>query len=290
MPQSPIIDFLMEARVISAETAELFDEPCRDADIRVYRDTQSGVIYLDPAFSGKNLNYYDTKYTAGSALPRNEMDVLDTDRRSAILTPLISGKVWLDFGCGPGYQLRRNSTLCSKHLGIELNAMDRESLSRDGFSVSPHLNDTGPLQPDVISMFHVIEHLPDAVDILQKLHQLSPAHTKLVIEVPHARDWLIQHGPTEFRHFTFWSEHLVLHTRQSLQLLLARSGWAVMQEIAVQRYPVWNHLHWLSQKRPSGFNASISDPAALELKRSYESYLAARDQTDTLVILAQKKT
>lgn len=290
MPKSPIIDFLTEARLISVDTAELFDEPCRDADIKVYRDTQSGVIYLDPAFIGKNLHYYDTKFTAGSAIPRNEMDELDTKRRSELLIPLISGKVWLDFGCGPGYQLRRNSNLCRQHLGIELNEMDRQSLSQDGFSVSDDLNAVSELRPDVISMFHVLEHLPDAKGILQQLHQLSPDHTQLIIEVPHARDWLIQHGPTEFRHFTFWSEHLVLHTRQSLQLLLAKSGWEVKQHIAVQRYPVWNHLHWLSQKKPSGFNATVSDPSAMALKQSYESYLASRDQTDTLLIFAHKTT
>lgn len=288
MEKAPIFNFLTRAGLISSDTACLFDETCRDASIKVYRDSRSSVIYLDPEFIGKSNQYYDSKFTGGSAIPRNEVDALDTERRSDILIPLISGKTWVDFGCGPGYQIRRNSHVCRNYLGIELNEMDRESLNQDGYYVSNDLDAISEIKPDVISLFHVLEHLSDPVAILKKLNQMSLNQTQLLVEVPHARDWLIQNGPTEFRSFTFWSEHLVLHTRQSLQLLLAEGGWSVISEIALQRYPVWNHLHWLGQKRPSGFNEAIHDVSACALQKSYENYLATRDQTDTLLFYCKK--
>ena len=47
----------------------------------------------------------------------------------------------------------------------------------------------------------------------------------MIIEVPHARDFLIEtFDINSFKDFTFWSEHLILHTKESLVAFAKESG------------------------------------------------------------------
>lgn len=289
MHERPVFQLMRQGGFISPEKAELLAPACRDEAVSVFQDSQSKVIYLDPDYPGKSDSYYSSKLVPSSAIPRNDMDLLDTQRRSVLLQPYIAGKRWLDFGCGPGYQLRHNYGCSKSHLGIELNASNREALSTDGFNVSERLIDAMAFKPQVVSLFHVLEHLPDPVQILQQLHKSADQQATLLVEVPHSRDWLIQHGPEAFKQFTFWSEHLILHTRASLQYVLERSGWQVEHVIAVQRYPVWNHLQWCLRQKPTGCTATPNDNAALALQQAYEQFLASRDQTDTLLAVATRR-
>ena len=70
-------------------------------------------------------------------------------------------------------------------------------------------------------MFHVLEHIPYQIDTLKILKSKLKKGGKIIIEVPHAEDFLIlQEELKEFKNFTFWSEHLILHTYKSLKSIL----------------------------------------------------------------------
>ncbi|MBV2127875.1 class I SAM-dependent methyltransferase [Arsukibacterium indicum] len=289
MQSKPVFQLMRQGGFISSEKSLLLADSCRDEKISVFQDPNSKLIYLDPHYQGKAEDYYSKKVVPSSAIPRNDMDVIDTERRSALLKPFIAGKRWLDFGCGPGYQLREDSRLSAGHLGVELNSSNCEALSNDGYNVSSSLADVSAFRPQVVSMFHVMEHLADPANILQQLSSFATENATLLVEVPHAGDWLLQHGPAAFKSFTFWSEHLILHTRASLQYVLEQSGWHLQHIIAVQRYPVWNHLQWCLQQKPTGFTATPFDSAASALQLAYEQFLASRDQTDTLIAVATRR-
>ncbi|MFP8965854.1 class I SAM-dependent methyltransferase [Pokkaliibacter sp. CJK22405] len=284
-----IFDFLTQQGLIETASSRRISDQCRDAAVAVFRDQASGVVYLDPQRAGKGqgyTEYYTDKSSQGSARFRNEMDQADSLRRSDILAPLITGKVWLDFGCGPGYQLRQDAHLARSATGVELNAGDRNLLQADGFHVVGQLETT--IKPQVISLFHVLEHLLEAPRILRELYDAADKNALLIIEVPHGKDWILTHGPEAYRQFTFWSEHLVLHTHESLRKLLTHCGWQVTQELGVQRYPAWNHFHWLTEEKPSGLKATVMDASARQLQQAYEAFHAARNTTDTLLFVAVK--
>ncbi len=289
MQEKPVFTTLRQGRFIQQHNAVLLSEHCRDAQVKVFQDSVSGVIYLDPHYNGREQDYYINKVIPSSPIPRNDMDIADTLRRSALLRPYLANKRWLDFGCGPGYQLRHDSSLAKAHLGLELNSANLMALQQDGYQVADQLTSAESFQPELISLFHVLEHLDDPVSSLHNISQSASPQARLIVEVPHGRDWLVQNGPTVFRDFTFWSEHLVLHTRESLRYLLEQAGWQVEQVCAVQRYPVWNHLAWFKQGQPTGLGATLAEPTSLALHQAYEAYLAARDQTDTLLALARRK-
>ena len=105
--------------------------------------------------------------------------------------------------------------------------------------------------------------------------------------MPHARDFLISNlRLQEFIDFTLWSQHLVLHTRDSLRLLLADAGFNNIVIQGVQRYGVSNHLHWLSTKKPGGHRSLISALETPELQLAYQNALSKIDATDTLTVIA----
>lgn len=105
----------------------------------------------------------------------------------------------------------------------------------------------------------------------------------MIIEVPHARDALFTlYDCEEFKKFTFWSEHLVLHTRHSLQLLLKAAGYPEHQVMGYQRYPLANHLYWMAKGEPGGHD-KWHMLASKEVQSSYSSVLSGIDRTDTLI-------
>ena len=111
---------------------------------------------------------------------------------------------------------------------------------------------------------------------------------KLIIEVPHAKDFLIlQSELKEFKDFTFWSEHLILHTQKSLKTFLLKSGFKKIKIQFYQRYNFSNHLGWFLKKKPGGhlFYKGFSNK---KLDKVYKDNLIKLGQTDTLIAIAQK--
>jgi hypothetical protein len=138
-------------------------------------------------------------------------------------------------------------------------------------------------------MFHVLEHLPDPLPILKTLRDITgPSQGVLVVEVPHARDFLINEVHCQpFIDFTLWSQHLVLHTRESLKRLLQAAGFNDVSIYGLQRYGLANHLTWLSKGKPGGHKGPLSHFENPALSNAYHSALASKDNTDTLIAIAR---
>jgi hypothetical protein len=129
---------------------------------------------------------------------------------------------------------------------------------------------------------HVLEHLYEPIEILRQIKYKMSHKTLLIIEVPHANDFLIKHYECEaFKKFTFWSEHLILHTEKSLIKLLQIVGFSKINIKYYQRYNVYNHLHWLNKGQPGGHKKTKWNDN--ELIISYNNFLNKNKMTDTLV-------
>lgn len=287
-----ILDLLSSLRLISKEDLVPYAAAVRDrADIAVLRCRHSGVILLSRT-DHIDQAYYEAKAAPERVVLADQAPVLlpdpgDTERRTADLTGLVGNRRWLDFGTGAGWILDALESKAVLAEGIEPNARQRQAALARGRRVHAGLEDAGDAY-DVVTLFHVLEHLADPVGVLRSLAARMAAGATLVVEVPHARDFLLETLDCEaFRRFTLWSEHLVLHTRQSLSGVLGAAGFAEVTVKAVQRYPLANHLHWLRHGRPGGHRAwtFIDTPA---LAAAYGAALADIDQTDTLVAFARK--
>ncbi|BBH54087.1 hypothetical protein JCM31447_25440 [Fluviispira sanaruensis] len=137
-------------------------------------------------------------------------------------------------------------------------------------------------------MFHVFEHLKNPIEILASIYEKLKINSYLIIEVPHARDALISwFDIDEFKKFSFWSEHLILHTRESLRIIVESIGLNVISIEGIQRYPLSNHLYWLTNKKPGG-HLLWNQFSSKTLNSEYENILSKLDITDSLILVAKK--
>jgi hypothetical protein len=110
----------------------------------------------------------------------------------------------------------------------------------------------------------------------------------LIIEVPHANDFLLKNLQVEeFKEFTLWSQHLVLHTKKSLNNFLTYSGYKDIEIFGIQRYSIANHLGWLMNKKPGGHMSELANIETPELIEEYQNALKKADATDTLIAIAK---
>jgi hypothetical protein len=111
--------------------------------------------------------------------------------------------------------------------------------------------------------------------------QLKP-NGRMILEVPNPEDALVTpYDCDAFQRFTYWSQHLYLFNANTLEVLARQAGLHVVAAQHYQRYPLSNHLHWLSQGKPGGHQrwAFLDTP---ELSSAHASTLAALGKTDTL--------
>lgn len=288
MSLSSIRESLESIGAVDPAHVDVLAERTRDRDVKVLRDSHSGVIFIDDHYVG------DEEYVSGEYRgvddPITLVDTVDRDRRVAALMPLCVGRRVLDFGCGRGLFLREVSETAESVQGVELQESYRTELTAFGIPCAPSLEAvSAPV--DTVTMFHVLEHLPEPIETLQQIRGLMAPSGDLIVEVPHARDLLLADMDVEaFRSFTLWSQHLVLHTRDSLRRLLEASGFRDITIRGVQRYGLGNHLHWLRHGEPSGHSSLFAELETQALRQAYEDSLDRIDATDTLVAHARPGT
>ena len=141
---------------------------------------------------------------------------------------------------------------------------------------------------DLISAFHVIEHLPDPKEILKSLASMLAKNGRIVIEVPSSEDALLTlYESEDFQNFTYWSQHLFLFNPETLRQLAVQAGLRVVSIQQYQRYSLSNHLYWLSQGKPGGHKQwSFLDTPALN--EAYKSSLASIGKCDTILAILEK--
>lgn len=284
---------LVSIGAINTERLELFEKNTRDnSSLNVYRDKYSRVIFIENYFVGDDeysIGAYRNHTTTSHDSSQEEYEnIVDTQRRFNTLKQIISNKDILDFGCGKGDFLRMASFTAKKVEGVELQENFSKQLNSAGITCYKSICDIQ--QPkDVITLFHSFEHLAHPLSILKDLYaRLKPnGDGFIIIEVPHARDFLIEHLAVEsFIRHTLWSQHLILHTRESLSLFLSAAGFKNIMIEGVQRYNLANHLHWLVSNQPGGHKSARSIIETPELSQAYASSLARIDATDTLTAIA----
>jgi 2-polyprenyl-3-methyl-5-hydroxy-6-metoxy-1,4-benzoquinol methylase len=215
----------------------------------------------------------------------------DDQRRVEQLKTLLINKRILDFGCGAGGFLLKAKNLVAEAVGIELETRIREYWKDTDITILPSIEDATSSSScgyDIITAFHVLEHLPDPREMLISLGRFLNTNGRMIIEVPNADDALLSiFDCNEFQLFTYWSQHLYLFNASTLATLVKQAGLKVVSIHHYQRYPLSNHLHWLSKGKPGGHvNWSFLDNPTMT--HAYSEVLASIGKTDTLIAYIEK--
>ena len=300
--KNPIFNELKKLKLISKKNLITLNNKTRDKKIKVIKDSKSKIIFLEKYVTSNNyyssLKYQDDiKKTLRRSKKNANVKIIsgniktpiieDDFRRVNQFNKFLRKKDILDFGCGWGGFLKNIRTYKSLN-GIELRKeclnYIRHSVKK--INISDNINSFNK-KFDIITMFHVLEHIPYQVETLKSLKSKLKNKGKIIIEVPHAEDFLIlQNDLKEFKNFTFWSEHLILHTYKSLKTILFKSGFRNINIQYYQRYNFSNHLGWFLKKKPGGHNF-YNKIISKELNQSYCKNLKNLCQTDTLVAIAE---
>lgn len=212
----------------------------------------------------------------------------DDDRRVKMLIPICEGCNVLDFGCGFGGVLLGLEDYCKSICGVELSSFERNYLIDKGYDVRKSIDEFGDCF-DLITLFHVFEHLNNPRFWLNKIADHLRIGGKCIIEVPNANDALLElYDCKAFSDFTYWSAHLFLYTIDSLESLILENGkFEITKKDFVQRYSLANHLYWLSKGEPGGqkkwdfFNDDI-------IISSYNEILKKLKYSDTIMLEIKK--
>ena len=246
--KTSIFKILESLDLTSKKTRTLFNRKTRDVDdLKVWQDTVSGVIYIDGFYTGDETyidGSYRNKETISLKTQKPDFErTNDAQRRYKSNLKFVAGKKVGDFGCGNGDFLRLIAPHCEEVLGVELQKNYVDALNSDGIRCFQDLEEIENKSLDVIVSFHAIEHLPNPLETLTELKKKIVNGGCFLIEVPHANDFLLSVVKNEqFKQFTLWSQHLVLHTRESLKRILNAIGIEDIRIEGVQRYPLSNHL------------------------------------------------
>ena len=285
-------ELLCSLNICDKSSIEQFFPQVRDRDdVAVLKCRKSGVIFLSRSDHMEKSHYEncaDLKYWGGLDRKTALMNTaVDDQRRSDQFGEVVSGKIWLDVGTGLGGILDLLSPRASKTLAVEPQAGPRECLRKLGYQVYRDIDDVPDQAIETVSIFHVLEHFTEPLQTLRKIRGVMKRGGKIIIEVPHANDALLSLYDSEvFKAFTFWSEHLILHTRRSLTVFLEAAGFRGVTISGFQRYPLANHLYWLAKGKPGGHEVwnQLKTPA---LDLAYADLLNSIDQTDTLIAVAE---
>lgn len=288
-----IFKTLKNLDLTSEDTRVLFNNRTRDRDnLKVWKDIESGVIYIDDFYTGDDTyisgSYRNQKTKQISSTNYDFEKITDAERRVRQNLRFVAGKKIIDFGCGSGDFLKFVKPYCEEVAGVELQKDFVEHLNLYGIRCVNDINHFEDKSLDAIVSFHVIEHLPNPLEVMSTMIRKIKSGGDIIIEVPHANDFLLSHvSCEEFKQFTLWSQHLILHTRKSLQKILKHLGLKEIMIEGIQRYSLSNHLNWLSTGTPCGHKTQLSALDSDILFSSYQSSLARIDATDTLVARAK---
>ena len=205
----------------------------------------------------------------------------DDERRFNLLKDTIVNAKIMDFGCGASGFISKAESLARKVVGVEPEQRVHEYW-KDRLEIYISLKEVDD-DFDLITAFHVVEHLPDPIAILKSLAKCIKKGGRIVIEVPNSNDALLTlYDSNSFQNFTYWSQHLFLFNANNLQKLANQAGLRTVSIQQYQRYPLSNHLYWLSKNRGGGHIhwPFLDNP---DLDNAYSASLASIGKCDTLI-------
>ena len=283
----------------SAHHSQIADRIRDRDDIAVLKCDDCGLVFLS-SFDHITENFYkESKIHKG----KSSLDILewikatrlDDARRVKMLKWVLNRKNILDFGAGNCNFLNEASAFVNQAVGIEPEIRVRQQLMKKikgklkknpkdhSVTLYENISEIGSTKFDIITLFHVLEHLPDPRTILSKLKDLIAVNGSMFIETPNADDALISlYKNKPFMDSTYWSCHLFLYTQETLKELANQSGLQMDCVNQLQRYPLSNHLYWLAKGKPDG-TQEWSSLDSDDMNDSYEASLASLGKCDTLM-------
>ena len=178
--------------------------------------------------------------------------MISVRRKFRLMQKVNSGKELLDIGCGTGEFLHYCSKQGYKVTGIEPGEKARNfAIATHHLDISEESYLAGLTTPrfDIITMWHVLEHVHKLNDRMKKINEILKPDGTLVVAVPNSDSWDAKH------YNEFWAaydlpRHLY-HFSQSPMKLLAKNHNFILERIIPLKMDAF-YICLLSEKYSTG--------------------------------------
>jgi 2-polyprenyl-3-methyl-5-hydroxy-6-metoxy-1,4-benzoquinol methylase len=225
-------EIVQSCPLCKSERSRLFDSRSFRGKPVVNRVCQDcGLVFQSPRMTAaESEDFYAEEYrllNEGSIDPTARNTATQRARAESLLafTQPVLKKVsrHLDVGCSIGILLKRfaNKFHCEP-VGIEPGEVHRNLAHKDGLTTYASLEElekAGEGHFDLISMSHVLEHLPDPVGYLVHLRETLLEPT----------GWLLIEVPNLYSHDSFETAHLISYSNHSLRQTLEQAGFEIVR-------------------------------------------------------------
>ncbi len=211
-------------------------------DFKVDQCEHCGLVFTNPYPAAEHLpDYYDSpdylSHTANKTNPiawvYNYLRGLNIKKKFKLVSENSSGNSLLDIGCGTGELLNYFKGKEWHTRGIEPYPSAREFANTQyGLHVEdePMLDTIGDQSFDVVSMWHVLEHVADLNARMQQLSRIIRKDGLLLIAVPNIE------SPDAKHYGHLWAgldlpRHLFHFSKNSMEALLSKHGFQLKQAV-----------------------------------------------------------
>jgi 2-polyprenyl-3-methyl-5-hydroxy-6-metoxy-1,4-benzoquinol methylase len=225
------------------------------------------LVFLNPRVPLNQLkNYYTSHYLPYRGakawgkferLVENSQQKLDLKRVKRVKDAhaFTSETLILDVGCGkPSFLKACQQALHCQSMGIDFSDEGWKDQYADFEGLNLRVGEIkdlpSNLQPDVITMWHYLEHDYTPLQNLSYLKSISKSNTTLIIEIPnfdsisrvkYGENWAGWHTP----------RHMSLFSPENVTLLLQKSGWKVSKLLTHGTMDPYL-LFWMSEMEQKG--------------------------------------
>lgn len=231
------------------------------------------LVALNPRVAPEKLGEYYTDYYLPYRGPQawgkyqkqvaNSQVKLDRSRVKLLAQhhPIERDSTILDLGCGkPTFLQQCVRAYQCRAVGIDFSDEGWKHQVQDFASLELHVGEvddlSADLRPDVITMWHYLEHDYDPLSTLKKLKAIAQEKTTMIIEVPnyasesrkrYGEHWAGYHTP----------RHTFLFSPDNLTRLLQKAGWSSVQVNTFGTLDPYV-LYWMSEMERKGIDWSIN--------------------------------
>lgn len=183
-----------------------------------------------------------------------------------------TGKLLLDIGCGTGEFIKEMKANGWDTTGVEPSALARTAAEKKtGINIKESYFELEDNIYDVITLWHVLEHLYDLADALKKFHNLLKKSGTIFIAVPNFQSYDALH------YNSYWAGYDVprhpWHFRKdNMKMLLEKNGFRIVKILPMHLDSFYVSLLSESYKNPNQWKfINLIKATAIGLKSNFKA-------------------
>ncbi len=206
-------------------------------DSRIKQCLACGVVFLDSNQEIKKLDEYYSSFDVWKNRLADDEEIRlaakDSKQRLGLIFKYLNRPVGelrlLDVGAREGFFVSEANKFGFNAIGIDPNKQEVARAQKRGIHLIEGAVEESHFEGekfDLITIFHVLEHLKNPRDVLVKLKDNLNSDGLLVIEVPNIKSYLAQKHGLSWKFISL--EHLFYFSPETLTSLLVESGFEIL--------------------------------------------------------------